>query len=66
MHTFLILLTFTDTHGRGATLHLVRRLRGGGPVNLVEVNIAPGGLIKLCVLEDMHPTYAWDSERTVM
>ncbi len=66
MHTFLTLITSTDTHGQGATLHLFRRLRGGGPGKPVERSIAPGGLIQQCVLKDLHPASAWHSERTMM
>jgi hypothetical protein len=30
------------------------------------MGIAPGGLIKQCIIGDKHPSSAWDSERTVM
>lgn len=44
------------------------RLRGGGgPVpSIAEMGIAPGGLIKQCILQDMYPASAWDSKRTLM
>ena len=50
-------------------MHVVYRLRGGyldpDPAG-AEMGIAPGGLIKQCILEDVFPATSWDSERIIM
>lgn len=51
------------TRIQGVTMHLVLRLRGGGPgpdPQVLELGIAPGGLIKQCILEDPYPESIWD------
>ena len=49
-------------------IHLVLRLRGGGggpsPKD-VALGVAPGGLIKQCILEDTNPVTIWERDRTV-
>lgn len=52
---------------KGCTLHLVVRLRGGGgpPIKYAELGIAPGGLIKQCILEDPYPESTWDIDRAI-
>ena len=51
-----------------STIHLVLRLRGGGggpsPKD-VALGVAPGGLIKQCILEDTNPATIWERDRTV-
>ena len=52
-------------------LHLILRVRGGGPAEPTvepagaEMGIAPGGLIEQCVLKDIYPASSWDSARTI-
>ena len=44
------------------------RLRGGGGGPLSEnaaLGVAPGGLIKQCILEDTNPATIWERDRTV-
>lgn len=47
-----------------STLHLVSRLRGGGPGKLTnaELGIAIGGLIKQTIHEDRYSPESWDSD----
>ncbi len=35
------------------------------PIADSELGIAPGGLIKQCVLEDTHPAWIWDTDRQI-
>ncbi|KAL8884794.1 MAG: hypothetical protein Q9192_006768 [Flavoplaca navasiana] len=53
----------------GGVLYLVRRLRGGGgprtPDKKAELGIAPGGLIKQCIIEDPYPESMWDIGRAI-
>ena len=49
-------------------MHLVIRLRGGGPgrpKEELEMGIAPGGLIKQCILSDNYPPSIWEPERGI-
>lgn len=53
-----------------ATLYLILRLRGGGPNNPQlakekEMGVAPGGLIKQCILSDTAPASIWEATRTI-
>ncbi|KAL9015232.1 MAG: hypothetical protein Q9180_008892, partial [Flavoplaca navasiana] len=53
----------------GDTIHLVLYLRGGGtglpPSKQAELGIAPGGLIKQCIIEDPYSEARWDNERAI-
>ncbi|KAL8876910.1 MAG: hypothetical protein Q9192_008778, partial [Flavoplaca navasiana] len=53
----------------GGVLYLVLRLRGGGgprtPDKKAELGIAPGGLIKQCIIEDPYPESMWDIGRAI-
>ncbi|KAL8913523.1 MAG: hypothetical protein Q9171_001712 [Xanthocarpia ochracea] len=51
----------------GKQLEEFIRLRGGGGPSIAdyELGIAPGGLIKQCVLEDTHPAWIWDTDRKI-
>ena len=45
---------------------MVLRLRGGGPdLKAIAMGVAPGGLIKQCIIEDTHPASIWDRDRSV-
>ncbi len=45
---------------------MVLKLRGGGsPRKDWELSIAPGGLIKQCILEDKNPPSIWAREHTI-
>jgi len=47
-------------------VHLILRLRGGGgPREEWEHSIAPGGLIKQCILEDHYDASIWERERMI-
>ena len=46
-------------------LHLVLRLRGGGPAPSREIGIAAGGLVKQCILPDPYPASDWDVPRSI-
>lgn len=47
-------------------MHLVLRLRGGGPsIQEPEMAVAPGGLIKQGIVEDPYPAESWDRKRTI-
>ncbi|KAG9195371.1 hypothetical protein G6011_00492 [Alternaria panax] len=48
-----------------ATIHMVLRLRGAGPVPTPEMNIAAGGLIKQVIHRDMHQPN-WDTTKTTV
>ena len=42
-----------------ATLHMVLRLRGGGPGGSAEMGIAAGGLINQSIVPDYNPADIW-------
>ena len=47
---------------------MILRLRGGGGGPLskdVALGVAPGGLIKQCILEDTNPATIWERDHTV-
>ena len=48
-------------------MHLVLNLRGGGGQNPKDIalGVAPGGLIKQCILKDTNPAIIWDRDRTI-
>ena len=52
-----------------SSIYLILRLRGGGPppptVTGMELGVAPGGLIKQCILEDKYPASIWERHRTI-
>ena len=58
------LLSYNITDG--STLHLIVRLRGGGATEPgAELGIAPGGLIKQCIIEDNYPPSTWEPDRSI-
>lgn len=47
---------------------MVLRIRGGGPpysTRPPQLGIAPGGLIKQCIIEDPYPASIWDADRAI-
>lgn len=47
-------------------MHLVLRLRGGGPPpRKPEIGIASGGTIKQSIIKDPYPATIWDAENTL-
>ncbi|KAI4122666.1 MAG: hypothetical protein LQ338_005682 [Usnochroma carphineum] len=53
---------------QGATMLLVLKLRGGGGGPTPEesqLGVAPGGLIKQCIIEDPYPASKWDLDRAI-
>ena len=51
-----------------AVIHLVLRLRGGGPPEVcekTELGVAAGGYIKQCILPDNNPASTWERDQTI-
>ncbi len=52
---------------QGSTINLILRLRGGGGQSPEELamGLAPGGLIKQCIIKDNHPSTIWERDQTI-